>query len=254
MTKTAKARVKQIAIEMLEKRPEGIRWMELLNSAKAATPETPAGTVQGALRSLRVDDKEIVTPTKGLWILSKYADELDVGIVDAPQASPPKPSLESNYYATFAEWLKGEAEEVVEAMTLGGALFRSKWGTPDVIGVNKPRKSDPVHFLPTEIVAAEIKTDVNQTIVAFGQACAYRLFAHKVYIVMPRSLPQEDRDRLMALCGLYGIGFVDFATNPEAPNFEMRVRAQRFEPDRFYVNSIAETLRAYSREDFDRLF
>jgi hypothetical protein len=255
MAKFNTAQVKQYARELLEHHPDGMRWMELLNTVAAAAPETPRGTVQGSLRALRVDDKEIVTPAKGLWLLAKYAKtSAAAGEAAVPPSATLRPSRETSFYLPFADWLRDEAEEVVEAMSLGGATFRWKWGTPDVIGVNKQRSGDLVRFLPTEIVAAEIKTDPNQTITAFGQACAYRLFAHKIYIVMPRSLPEEDRDRLIALCGLYGIGFVDFVTNPEAPNFEMRVRAQRFEPDRFYVNTIAEILRGFSRSDFDRLF
>ena len=39
---------------------------------------------------------------------------------------------------------------------------------------------------PVEIVAAEIKLDMAQLVTAFGQACAYCLFAHKSYLVIPK--------------------------------------------------------------------
>jgi hypothetical protein len=56
-----------------------------------------------------------------------------------------------------------------KAIPVGGNLFRDKWGTPDVIGVREPRKSDIIKF-PTEIVSAEVKLDPAGLITAFGQA------------------------------------------------------------------------------------
>ncbi|MBI1778348.1 MAG: hypothetical protein HYR63_23665 [Proteobacteria bacterium] len=257
MAKFTTAQVKECARALLENNPKGLRWAELFKAVSAAGPETPPGTIQGSLRALRVDDNEIVRPTKGLWVLAKYygaSKTLDSSEPPPASGKLSKVAPESEFYQPFADWLRDDAEEVVEALALGGATFKWKWGTPDVIGVNKPRPSDAVRFLPTEIVAAEIKVDSSQAITAFGQACAYRLFAHKTYIVMPETLPQEDRDRLETLCGLFGIGFVEFSTSPKSLAFEMRVRAQRFEPDRFYVNKIAEMLKDFSLEDFNRLF
>ncbi len=54
----------------------------------------------------------------------------------------------------------------------------------DIEAAAKRQPSDPVPF-PLELVSAEIKIDASQSVTAFGQACAYRLFSHKVYIVMP---------------------------------------------------------------------
>jgi len=42
--------------------------------------------------------------------------------------------------------------------------------------------------MPLEVIAAEIKIDVGQLITAFGQACAYKLFAHRSYLVFQRAL------------------------------------------------------------------
>ena len=54
--------------------------------------------------------------------------------------------------------------------------------------------------MPTEIISAEIKTDSKNLITAFGQACSYKLFSHKSYIVVPKDSGQED---LSGLCLLY---------------------------------------------------
>jgi hypothetical protein len=52
-----------------------------------------------------------------------------------------------------------ELEECPKAIAVGGAVFRDKWGTPNVIGIREPKKSDIVKF-PTEIVSAEVKIDL----------------------------------------------------------------------------------------------
>jgi hypothetical protein len=59
-----------------------------------------------------------------------------------PPPEPPAettPFKESDFYDTFAEWLKNDLDEVTDATALGGAAMGKKWGTPDVVGVYKPR-------------------------------------------------------------------------------------------------------------------
>ncbi len=120
-------------------------------------------------------------------------------------------------------------------------------GYPDIIGVREPRKSDIVKF-PTEIVSAEVKIEPAGLITAFGQACAYRLFSHKSYLVVPTTSPPDDIARLDTLARIFGIGLILFdAKEPKEPAFEIRVRAQKYEPDMFYVNR-------YMRIIEDRLF
>jgi len=143
--------------------------------------------------------------------------------------------------------------EVTEVVALGGAAFRSKWGTPDVLGVYKPLASNMVKF-PLEIVSAEIKTDAGQPIVAFGQAVAYRLFSAKTYIAMPTALTEVDQVRLESLCMLFGVGLVLFDLDLKKPNFIIRMRAQRFLPDMFYVNELADRLKLSDSETFEKLF
>ena len=91
---------------------------------------------------------------------------------------------EIDFYEPFAEWLKNDLDEVNTAISLGGAGLKSKWGTPDVVGIYKPLASNLIKF-PIEIISAEIKIDPQAPVVAFGQAIAYRLFSTKTYIAMP---------------------------------------------------------------------
>jgi hypothetical protein len=119
---------------------------------------------------------------------------------------------------------------------LGGNRFKDKWGTPDVIGKKESKRSDIIQA-PVEIVSAEIKTETNQLITAFGQACAYKLFSHKCYLVIPKQSSQDEVARLDSLCQLFGIGLVLFnVENPNTPDFTIRVRPNKHEPDFFYTN------------------
>ena len=125
---------------------------------------------------------------------------------------------------------------------LGGNRFKDKWGTPDVIGVREAKKSDIIKF-ETEIVSAEVKLDAANLITAFGQACAYRLFSHKSYLVVPSASAQADLARLDALCRIFGIGLILFnVADPQSPGFEIRVRAAKHDPDMFYVNKCMKVI------------
>ena len=116
------------------------------------------------------------------------------------------------------------------------------------------RRSGSVIDFPIEIVSAEIKIDPQSPVVAFGQAISYRLFSTKTYIAMPTTLTEEDQSRLESLCMLFGIGLVLFQLNKDAPQFSIRVRAQRFLPDMFYANEFADRLKQYNSQIFKELF
>jgi hypothetical protein len=131
-------------------------------------------------------------------------------------------------------------DECTQAIEVGGAAMGDRWGTPDVVGIVRPRLDD-VFKPPIEIVSAEIKVSTDGLITAFGQACSYRLFSHKSYIVIPRT---ADRDKLESLCFIFNIGLVVFdAASTENPKFEMVARARKSDPDTFYVNEKIKLLR-----------
>ena len=143
---------------------------------------------------------------------------------------------EQDFYYPFAEWIKHDLGECTKAIPLGGNKFKNKWGTPDVIGIRRSRHSDVIQIAP-EIVSAEIKIDSSSLIIAFGQACSYKLFSHKSYIVIPIESSEEDIARLDALCRIFGIGLILFNSQaPKNPRFQIRARATKHEPDILYVN------------------
>ena len=223
------------AIEILRSNPDGIRYSVLVRKISQAFPEIPVNTIHGTIWNLetRVPDK-VYKPARGLFRHVEFREEE----ISGERESPPENVRirEEDFYRPFADWLVNELEECTKAIPLGGNKFRDKWGTPDVIGKREPRRSDIVKA-PTEIVSAEIKTETRELITAFGQACSYKLFSHKSYIVIPKNSSQDDISKLDALCMIFGIGLVLFdSSNPSDPQFEIRVRPLRHEPDMFYVN------------------
>ncbi len=53
---------------------------------------------------------------------------------------------------------------------------------------------------------------------------------------------------------LFGVGLVLFDVDKDMPKFSIRVRAQRFPPDMFYVNKFADDLKFLDRDVFENLF
>jgi len=229
-------RIKQQAVELIKAHPQGLRYSELFRMLREGPPSFNAGTINSTIWNLDVVRPEAVwKPSKGLYRHTAYKEPEaadDTGARPAPQVK----IREEQFYAPFSDWLKNEAEEVTQAIPLGGNIFRDRWGTPDVIGKRESKRSDVIKA-PTEIVAAEIKADTTQLVTAFGQACAYRLFSHRSYLVIPRQAHADEIARLDALCEISGIGLVTFdLEDPKAPGFIVVVRPRSHQPDLFYTN------------------
>jgi hypothetical protein len=200
-------------------------------------PSFNVGTINSTIWNIDAVLPELVwKPSKGLYRHTDFKAPEAADEVGARVGLVPSKVREDQFYAPFADWLKNEAEEVTHAIPLGGNIFRDRWGTPDVIGKRESRRSDVIKA-PTEIVSAEIKVDTTQLVTAFGQACAYRLFSHRSYLVVPRQAHADEIDRIDALCEISGIGLVTFdVDDPKAPGFQVLVRPRLHQPDYFYTN------------------
>jgi len=223
--------------EILKAHPEGLKFSQLVKEIGKQLPELSELAIKVhiiALRKKILEGKitDIEIPEKGLYRL--------VGVKTPSIEEKVKEYKESDFYQPFADYLINELEECTQATSLGGNIFGDKWGTPDVIGVYKFSPLDPIQP-PIEVVSAKIKTDTNQLITAFKQACAYKLFSHKVYLVIPKTAG-EDISRIESLCMRFGIGLITFDLNPSEPNFQIRTRASKSEPDYFYLNKYLNKL------------
>lgn len=256
MAKLNRQQIRNLALQIVAANPGGIRHSELLKQIHDQASETPFNSIRGAVWNLdAVFPAKITKPSRGLFRSADAPESVDVEeATEATVELTPRGKIsESDFYEPFAEWLKTDLDEVTTVAPLGGAGLGGKWGTPDVVGAYKPLASHLIKF-PLEIVSAEIKIDKAAPVVAFGQAIAYRLFSTKTYIVVPTTLTEVDQSRLEALCMLFGVGLVLFDLDPSNPNFSIRVRAQRFSPDMFYVNAFADSLKAHDSGIFEQIF
>ena len=257
MAKLGVHEIRYLAKEIVRENPGGIRWNQLIKTIQEKNPETTVGTIRSCTWDLNTKfPKLIAKPSRGLFMPADGTEAISETFSKLGKDKEPVPETkltEDDFYESFAEYLKTDLDEATESIALGGAGLRAKWGTPDVVGIYKPRASNLIKFA-LEIISAEIKIDPREPVTAFGQSVAYRLFSAKTYVVMPSSMTEEDKSRLEALCMLFGVGLVLFDLNVKEPNFTIRVRAQRFYPDMFYVNEFADRLKQYYPDKFDRLF
>ena len=250
-------------MSVLEAHPKGIRWMELMRAVEEDAPETPHNSVHGSLHHLLTTrTSEIIKVARGTYQLAKYAIQDTVPATAQEQAADATPVkaetpgaealTEQDFYESFAEWLV-DCDEATVAVKLGGNGLGGKCGTPDVMGVLRPRAQDIFKFEP-QIVTAEIKAVPNQPVVAFGQAVAYRLFSHKSYIVVPKQTSSDDMNRLTSLCSLHGVGLVTFTLDKAQPDYTVIVLPALAAPDMFYVNSMLDRLKANEPSLLNTLF
>lgn len=245
MPETQREKITKKALEVLENNPGGVRYSDLFRKLAEMLPDAQQNTIHGTIWDLHKKNEQIIKPERGLFILKKYAQgiteqRLHVG----DDLHLPK---EASFYQSFADYLVQDLEECTKAIPLGGNRFGDRWGTPDVLGVYKFSEADAIRP-PAEIISAEIKTDINQLITAFGQACAYKVFSHKVYLAVPK---EADTGRIESLCARFGIGLILFNQNDSRdPRWEIRTRAIKSEPDYFYVNEYLQKLGEERRELF----
>jgi hypothetical protein len=226
------------ALKLLDENPQGLHYAELIRKIEASIPGMSRNTISGSIWDLdQTHPDKVYKVSKGLFRLLKYQEEAAPTPPPPPQPHPSVRQIrEEDFYQPFADWLVNEVEECSKAVSLGGNRFKDKWQTPDVVGKLEPSRSDIVKF-ETEIVSAEIKLDDGASVTAFGQACSYKLFSHKSWLVVPKTAGDEDIARLDSLCRIFGIGLVLFdATKPDDPGFTIQTRPVRSLPDMFYTN------------------
>ncbi|MDL1969133.1 MAG: hypothetical protein LWW97_11510 [Deltaproteobacteria bacterium] len=237
MSKNVTEKIKDKAFELLKDNPDGLRYSELVKFISENDEKLNRNTINGSIWNLDSQFPEkVYKPSRGLFRLVEFKDPETDELRKEVQPKEAKKIKEEDFYEPFSNWLQNDIEDVTHSIPLGGNRFKDKWGTPDVIGKKESKRSDIIQA-PVEIVSAEIKTETNQLITAFGQACAYKLFSHKCYLVIPKQSSQDEVARLDSLCQVFGIGLVLFnVENPNTPDFTIRVRPNKHEPDFFYTN------------------
>ncbi|HQI29303.1 MAG TPA: hypothetical protein PLT20_14550 [Sedimentisphaerales bacterium] len=230
-------RIVDRALSVLKANPEGVRYSDLKRQIAKQDASLKPNTIAGNIWNLEEQYPErVYKPSRGLFRLTEYREAGSDQLKQTLVPKQLKKVKEEDFYEPFADWLVNEVEECTKAIPLGGNRFRDKWGTPDVIGKKESKRSDIIQA-PVMIASAEVKADTAQLVTAFGQACAYCLFSHKVYLVVSEKSPDDEIARLDALCQVFGIGLVIFdSENPSDPKFTIRCRPRSQQPDLFYAN------------------
>ena len=249
-----RAKYRKKAIEIMDNYPKGIHYSELLREVQRYFPDANWNTLEGSLWNLDETSKELVIkPERGKFLSKKFSLSM---VDEAPQKHPQEnidinDTTEEAFYKPFADYLIENLSECIIADAYGNNRLGRKWMTPDVVGFYRVGTASPFQRSP-EIVTAEIKTTVDYqwVIAGFGQASSYLLYSHKSYLVVPKQMEGEPRKMIESLCTLSGIGFVVFdKNNPEKPDFELRTKARRHEPDIFYLNKFGSKIVGFLEHD-----
>lgn len=182
----------------------------------------------------------IVKIEKGLYRLAKFTNDNSDTVEDIEEDIADKKS-EQAYYPKFAEFLveDDDMERCSCAIPLKERIFSDQWGNPDVIGIKQFIKG----VSNSKIITAEIKVSpsTKDILKGFGQSCAYKLFSHKVYLVIPSGSNIEQR--ILTLCIKFNIGLVLFNLDDALDDIHWEVKNEPTfeEPDYDYVESMVES-------------
>jgi hypothetical protein len=252
--------ISEIAFKKLGEYKHGIRQSDLYAYIKEKYPNMKHGTiVNGIRRFYNNNTSKVYKPEKDLY---KLVEEHKVIFASVAPSVYDKDILSSNkfkkeyyenlhikikekkFYGGFSAWLRNDIEKCTKAKVLGGNALGGKWGTPDIIGVSKSQSSGIIKK-ELEIISMEIKYSPYELITAFGQACSYKLFCHKVYIAIPKQSDIEGIDQINSLCHSFGIGLLLFDnTDPTKTKYKLLNRAQKGTPDSDFLNKIIEKAKA----------
>ena len=207
--------IQETARKIVLRIPGGIKFTELALKIQEQLQGANLNTIGAQIRQLpSIYPEQIEKPSRGLYKPVKGNDAL----LNNAKLNGIR---EKDFYQPFADYLTGELEECSTAVVIGSMRGNGKWGNPDVVGINKPPAHYVIKYEP-EVVSAEIKIKNTDTVIAFGQAVAYRLFSHKTYLVIPNTVPESELSKIYTLCDLFGIGLVLFDLNLEKPNFLLK--------------------------------
>ncbi len=245
-----KEKIRGKALEILA-RPEfkgGIRFNTLIKKVISETGENE-NTCNGSLYNLPNEMPEkIARPYRGLFILKENENFLKNVIEQNFERKPDTKSVESNIYQPARDYLLGR-EECTHAVVIGGNIFGKKWGTPDILGAIRA-SSDAVYQPPLEIIAVEIKDAGYSPVEALGQAMAYKLFAHRTWLILP---DDNELDRIEGIAISANIGLVSFSKDGNSFSFVTLNRPSVGHPDFTEVNKILDELKEKDRKKYNEL-
>jgi hypothetical protein len=245
MTKKEQIIKKAFEVLALPEFKSGIRISSLIKKVAAETGEN-VNTCTGNLWNLpeRFPDK-VFRPFRGMLILKENERFLKDAEINAKDISWVEDAAEvkmkeADIYEPAMNYLLSE-QECTHAIIVGGNAFGRKWGTPDILGIIRA-SSDATYRPIIELVAVEIKDEGYLPIEALGQAMAYKLFAHRTWLILPDE-GNEDISRIQGVAITANIGLVSFTRKEDGFEFITRNRPISGRPDLGEVNDMLEKLK-----------
>ena len=241
--------IRKKALDILA-RPEyksGIRFSALVKKVVAETSENE-NTCNGSLYNLpkELPDK-ISRPYRGLFIL-KENEKLLKDVEQNFEQKATNKVTEDDIYQPARDFLLSR-EECTHAVVIGGNIFGKKWGTPDILGAIRA-DSDAVYKPPLEIIAVEIKDEGYSPVEALGQAMAYKLFAHRTWLILP---DDSDLDRIEGIAISANIGLISFSKEKDGFEFVTLNRPATGHPDFTEVNKKLDELKEKDKKKYNEL-
>jgi len=202
--------IREKALEILKKYPDGIRYSDLIKTLQKFYPQIKVNTIRGSIWNLDEIYPDLVSkPKRGIFKL--------------------KEAREEDFYQKFADFLM-KKDICTRCKPYGSSRQGNKWENPDVIGIFKNDINQEPIFIAGEL---KISSDWKDIIQGLGQALSYLLFTHKTILAIPKNINREDQRKMESLSANIQIGLVLFdSTNPNNPEFEMAIDSiKEYNPD-----------------------
>ena len=240
MSKKEEIVKKALEILSLPEARNGLRFASLVKRVSSETG-TNLNTCNGNLYNLpnELPDK-VSRPSRGLFILKENEKFLKDTSEEAPEQQSDIKLNEEGIYEPARNHLLGNGE-CTHAVIVGGNSFGKKWGTPDIVGVIRA-DSDAVYKPILEIIAVEVKNEGYDPVEALGQAMAYKLFAHRTWLVLPHD-NQNEIERIQGIAITANIGLISFTGKDKDLEFTTLNRPTSGCPDIIEVNKMLEKLK-----------
>ncbi|OGS20065.1 MAG: hypothetical protein A3J83_03590 [Elusimicrobia bacterium RIFOXYA2_FULL_40_6] len=251
-----KTLIREKALEILT-RPEyktGIQWADLIKVVENELPGILKNNFPASLSTWPNEEPEkVARPYRGLFILKENLEYLEkIETKDKQQDNIPQKYLEKDLYEPAKDYLLGKGE-CDYAVVVGGNTFKDKWATPDVLGTIRG-SSDALYKSPIELVAVEIKDPEYKPVEALGQAMAYKLFAHRTWLILPQEDNKYEAERLKGIAIINNIGLITFTGSKDDFHWEIINRPATGNPDPQEVDKILTTLKEKNKQSYLELF
>lgn len=232
-------RVYKAVIETLKDYPEGLKLADLISLVtRKFFPEQVEANMRAFIkRILKYPNIEKIS--KGRYRVNfQMQTELKEtnGLLLYNLSKNEKSKIEFEICNSFANFLVNNLKEASKTWVFYEHKYDDGIFLPEVLGINP---FDFQNFDPrdVEITSACASLDIVDIPFILGKAMGYKIFSHRVYIVLPDRIEKfEDKMKLLEnFCMKFGIGLVYFNISRRS-EFFVRIKAVRIMPEPYFVN------------------